>query len=138
VHLDDPSKEGMVSLPTLRMKSRLCPCCCCCCCCPPLCGSLGRFLSLSPQYRLGSCLAGSHGPRLHTLSDTLQCPLHVWPVSVLSVSVLLPGLPSRNWEIMDVKSYWQRYTCEWVIGVYCLPLSSHALHVGLECPEYLS
>jgi hypothetical protein len=74
---------------------------------------------------------------LHNPSYTLQCHLHEWVASVLLVAVLLPGLPSGNWETRVWESYSQRCMCERVVGVYYLLSISPMLHarlVYLGCP----
>ena len=86
---------------------------------------------------LRSCLDGSHDPMLCTPSYTLQYHQHEWVASMVSVVVLLPGVPSGNWETMVWESYWWRCMWKRVTGVYCLLLSSPVLHAGLVymgCP----
>jgi hypothetical protein len=135
VHLDDPSKEGMVSLPTLQMKSRLCPYCCCC---PPLCGSLGRFLSLSPQYstRVMSCWKSrpkaAYSLRYSAMSSA--CVAGLCAIGICAATGAALWKLGNNGRGIPLAEVYVRV----VTGVYCLPMSSHALHVGLECPKYLS
>ena len=50
---------------------------------------------------------------------------------MLSVVVMLLGVPSGNWETRVWESYSQRCMCERVAWVYFLLPSSIVLHVGL-------